>query len=327
MKTQTLTHLFAAVAACSLAACGGGDSGTSSTPAPAATTPAPAATTPAPSPSTPAPTPSSPAPAPAASAPATTSPAPTPTPAPAPAATPSAPAPAPASSASGDCNYEGNIFSVAGNTAQMDNNIYGSDGTTVLISGQNKYLVKSGGSFRGEAGLMELSTDNTSTYTSASANGTLGGLTVGPTNVKSYSKLSGANVLSYGLVTTSTVIGISFSATSYMTPAISLPAVPTLNTPYTNTYTVTTEASATTPGSTSTQTVTTTFLGVEQVSVPAGTFSACKTKTESKVGSSAATVSYSWAVASGRLKGHLLKSEDGSGKKTMEAKVLLLNGS
>jgi hypothetical protein len=311
MKTQTLTHLFAAVAACSLAACGGGDSGISPT---SATTPAPAATT----------TPSSPAPAPA---PATPTPAPTsPAPSPAPAATPSAPAPASSTSASGDCNYEGNIFSVAGNSAQMDNNIYASDGITVLISQQNKYQVKSDGSFRGETGLMELSTDNTSTYTSAAANGSLAGMTVGPTNVKSYSKLSGANVLTSGLVTTTTVLGFSFAATSYMTPPISWPAAPTLNTPYTSTYTVTTEATATTPGSTSTQTVTTTFLGVEQVSVAAGTFAACKTKTETVAGTSAATVSYSWSVASGRLKGHSLKSEDASGKKTMEAKVLLLNG-
>ena len=161
---------------------------------------------------------------------------------------------------------------MAGNTAQMDNNIYAADGTTVLLSQQNKYTVKSGGNFRGTSGLIELSTDNTSTYTSAAANGALAGTTVGPTNVKSYYQIGASEVTNYGLVSTVTVFGASFATTSYLTPAAGWPTNPTLNTPYTKTYTVTTEATAGIPGTSVSQTETRTYQGVEQVTVPAGTF-------------------------------------------------------
>ena len=208
----------------------------------------------------------------------------------------------------------------------MDNISYGSDGTTALISQQNKYTVKGGGNFRGEGGLTELSGDITSSYTSATANGPLAGTTVGPVNVKTYYKISGADSLNYGLVSTSSSFGFSFSVTSFYTPAWGFPTQPTLNVPYTRSYTVTTEATATVPGSSLAQSTTVTYLGVEQVSVLAGTFAACKTRLET-TSSGQTTVTYNWIVAAGRLKGHTLKTEDASGKKILEAKVLLLNGS
>lgn len=208
----------------------------------------------------------------------------------------------------------------------MDSNVYAADGTTILLSQQNKYRVNSGGSFRGTTGLSELVTDNTTTYTSAAANGALAGTTVGPVNIKSYSNVVGTEALTYGLVTTTTIVGFSFAITSYFTPPTAWPLTPTLNTPYRTTSTVTTEATATSPASSSAQTVTTTFLGVEQVSVAAGTFAGCKYKTDSTAGATT-TSSFSYIVATGRLKGHILKQENASGVRTLEAKVLLLNGS
>lgn len=215
---------------------------------------------------------------------------------------------------------------MAGNNAQFDANIYAADGSTVLLKSQNKITVKSGGNFRGTNELTELSQDTTTTYTSASANGSLAGTSVN-TNVKSYFKANGTDYLTYGLVTTATmpVLG-TYAVTTYVTPAWGWPIAPALNTPYTRTYTTTNEATAYTAASTSTQTVTQTYLGVEQVSVPAGTFSGCKYKSETTV-SGTTTVTYGYIVASGRLKGHILKTENAAGVKTLEATVLLLNGS
>ena len=68
-----------------------------------------------------------------------------------------------------------------------------------------------------------------------------------------------------------------------------------------------------------------TYLGVESVSVPAGTYSACKVKTQTTTNGSTDT-SYKWDVASGRLKGLTIKRADANGKKTEEATVLLVNG-
>lgn len=320
-RSMYLSALIACVAATSqLTACGGDDS-----PAPASSTPA--ASTPAPTPTTPAPTPAptTPAPAPAPTTPATpaapTPAAPVPTPAaPAPAPTP---APAPAPTAGGDCNITGNIFTIAGITAQLDSNIYDPTGQTILQKQQAKYTIRSGASFRSESGLTEVNQDTATSFTTAPANGVTAGTTV-LANVKSYSKVVGNDSSFSGVLITSSTAGFSTVATIYLTPALLLPTNPALNTPYARTYTSTVETFGFSQPST--QTLTTTYLGVETVSVPAGTFAACKTKTDTVVTGVAPVTSFSWTVASGRLKGHILKTANANNVTQTEATVLLVNG-
>ena len=57
-----------------------------------------------------------------------------------------------------------------------------------------------------------------------------------------------------------------------------------------------------------------------------GTFAACKVKTDITLNNTT-TTPYSWTVGSGRLKRHLLKSTTGAGARSLEATVLLVNGS
>ena len=210
----------------------------------------------------------------------------------------------------------------------MDNNIYGADGTTVLIGQQNKFLITTGTTFKGTGGLTELKQTNTSTYSSNASNGALAGVTVGPTVVNSYFNFGAVDSTIYGLITTPPVIaGLSTTATSTYAPPAVWPSNPTLNTPYTKTLTVTTEVSVLgqNTSTTTTQTETRTY-SIEQITTMAGSFAACKIKYDITA-NGASTSSFSWTVGSGRLKGHVLKSTNGAGVRNMEATVLLVNGS
>lgn len=209
----------------------------------------------------------------------------------------------------------------------MDNNIYGADGTTVLIGQQNKFLITTGTTFKGTGGLTEIKQTNTSSYTSAAANGTLSGTTVGPTVVNSYFNFGGVDSTIYGLTSTTPVGSITATSTITYAPAAVWPSNPSLNTPYTKTFTVTTDTSVLGQGSSAsiTQTETRTY-STEQITTMVGTFAACKVKTDVTVNGTT-TSSFSWTVGSGRLKGHVLKSTNGAGVRTLEATVLLVNGS
>ena len=225
-------------------------------------------------------------------------------------------------SGSSDCALSGSVFSVVGNTAQVDSVTYASDESTVLTSMQNKYTVQGGANFRGEGNLLEINSKITITYSSAAANGSLAGQTLGPFDVQAYVKTTATDLVGYGYVTTSTATG---AVTTYFTPATSTPLAPALNTAYAQNYTIITEATATQPQSTVSEKEEVTYLGVESVSVPAGTYSACKVKTQTTTNGRTDT-SYKWDVASGRLKGLTIKRADANGKKTEEATVLLVNG-
>ena len=210
----------------------------------------------------------------------------------------------------------------------MDNNIYGADGNTVLISQQNKFLITTGTAFKGTGGLTELRQTNTSSYTAAVANGALSGTTVGPTVVSSYFNFGAVDSTIYGLITTPPAIaGFTTTATSTFAPPSAWPTNPTLNTPYTKTFTVTTDTSVfgQTASASSTQTETRTY-STEQITTLVGSFAACKVKYD-VTANGTTTTSFSWTVGSGRLKGHLLKSSTGAGVRTLEATVLLVNGS
>jgi hypothetical protein len=288
-----------------------------SVPSPAA--PTPAAPTPAvPNPATPAPGAPSPAPAPGGATPG----APTPVPAPSPLA-PAPGTPAPPTSG-GDCNIEGSVLLVPGNTVQTDTNSYSADGKTLLSKLQNKTQITGGASFRQESGLIEQSTDTTVTYTNATANGAQAGTTVGPSNFRAYSRVVGSDSLTYGLTTSSNTGGVAFSTLTYYTPALSGTLLPALNTVYARNYNSTTTVNNGTPQTASASTRTT-FLGVEQISVPAGTFVGCKIKNDVVINGFTATF-FSWTVAAGRLKGVELAVANADGTRTSELNVGLLNG-
>jgi hypothetical protein len=219
------------------------------------------------------------------------------------------------------------VLVVAGNTAQVDSSVFAADGTTILQAQQAKYQVRSGASFRSETGLLELSIDTTSTFTNATANGPSAGTTVGPINVKSFSRITATETLNYGVTAVISAGPTTFNTLTFLTPALNLPTSPVLGTPYSRTYSSTVEITGLPSQPPASQTVITTYLGIEQVSVPAGTFSACKQKADTTTAAGVTTTSFSYTVASGRLKGLLLRTEDATGRRTLEAKTLLVNGS
>ena len=216
---------------------------------------------------------------------------------------------------------EGNVFTMPGQSALVQSVSYGADGSTVLFSQKNSFLVKEGGTFRGETGLLEVTSLSTVNFSNAPDNGSLAGKTIGPIDVKSYVKTANSNNLGYGYVTTST----SGAVTSYFTPATTRPSSPALNTPYRQTYSRTTEATSTADESRTTITEVVTYLGIEQISLAAGTFSACKTRTET-TSEGASVTRFQWNVAEGRLKGLGLLQTDTNGKKALEATVVQVNG-
>jgi len=205
----------------------------------------------------------------------------------------------------------------------MDTNNYDVDGVTIASTGQNTIVVTAGTSFNGASGLIELRQTNTTTVLT----GTAAGTTVGPSVVKSYFNFGAVDSSIYGIVTTATVLGFSTTNTVTYTPASVWPTNPALNTPYTTTYTLKTETSvlgqATSTSTTQTETRT---YSTETISTFVGTNQACKMRSDVSANGST-TTSFSWTVGTGRLKGHLLKTANGAGVRTMEATKLTVNGS
>jgi hypothetical protein len=329
LRQLSLAALFSAT----LAACGGGDD----TPAAAAgtPTPAPAAATPAPTPvaGTPAPAPATvtPAPAPAAGtpapAPATVTPAPAPaagTPAPAPAAATPAPAPAPAPVAAtpapvqsassittvGDCTNN-TLWFQTGQKYRIDVRS-GATGTEVLTS--NKYTVNGVKSFKGNSATELL------VETAAATNGVAN--VAASVNTLYYAALTGTGYTSYGsfIKVNATVAGfaISTDTTLTFTPPMTMP----YNMGVGSTHTVDTDWLTETSvlGSTTAQTIRYNikynFVGVETVTVPAGTFETCRvetTTTGTVNGTSSTSTATQWWVGTGPLKGLFVQSRDKDG--------------
>jgi hypothetical protein len=212
---------------------------------------------------------------------------------------------------------------VNGNTAQMDTNNYDVDGVTVASKGQNTFLITTGTSFNGASGLTEIrQTNNTTQVTGPGA-----GTTVGPSVTKSYFNYGAVDTLTYGSVSTVSLLGFSVVTTSVYTPAAVWPTNPILNSPYTRTVTLKTDISGLGPTTSTTTTQTETFtFSAETVSTFVGTFQACKVRQDVTANGST-TTSYSWTVGTGRLKGHLLKSTNATGVRTTESTVLTVNGS
>ncbi|GKT24590.1 hypothetical protein [Acidovorax sp. SUPP3334] len=237
---------------------------------------------------------------------------------------PVTPAPAPSTVAS-DCGEDGNVLTVAGNTAQIDGNVYHSDGTTVISTQQRKFATSNGASFRDKTGLFLVNQVNTTTYSNAAVNGSFGG-SVMTTTANNYSSVVGDARQTYGLTVSNLFQGTTTTASSYFTPYAytGAPLNPALGTAYTASYSTTTESGGTTQPALAQSSITT--YSAESVSVLAGTFPACKIKVEVTGGATIANVSYAWLVASGRYKGLVVRTANASGVKTSEATRLLVNG-
>jgi hypothetical protein len=249
MNPRLLSVLFTGVVALGVTACGGGDATTDA----AAPAPSPAA------PAAPAPSPAAPAPAPAAPAPS-----------------PSAPAPAP--SAGGSAAECFNIaWSTPGTTAVLEHAITGSaTGTT-----RSNLTVTGGKTFNGQTGLTEYDQDQTTTYT---APATLASAGTVPTRSRFYQTENGSVETEFGGTVSAsvTVSGVTVNTNTTVTYA---PARVdrrfTLATGASDTVTTSlTSSSVTNFGSvaptTTAQTITVNYAGQETVTVPAGTFTACK---------------------------------------------------
>jgi hypothetical protein len=157
------------------------------------------------------------------------------------------------------------------------------------------------------------------TYTA----GPLAGTT---TDTKRYSNIDGNTVTEYGTLTTSIVDAGGLSAgpqtvhrTVWTEPPVQWPLDRALDTEYVQGVTTWWWSSLIVSphalrdfGSVS-EIFRFTYLGIETVTVPAGTFQACKTRLDSEPWGSSTTSTVTWNVASGKYKTYFLKSEDNTG--------------
>lgn len=246
-RLTVLTALFAAT----LAACGGGSDDTPDT------TPAPS---PAPAPE-PAPSPT-PAPSPA--------PAPTPAPAPEPAPSPSpAPAPAPSAGAASDCFNL--AYTTVGTTWKLDYQVSGA----VTGTSSSESVVRPRTTFAGTPNLIEIAQTITTTYTAPAQ---LAGTTTATNSI--FEDVDGTDFLFYGSRQTVAAAGSTFTTTNVISPAVrdrqySL-GVGESFTVTQNTVTSVTGLPVAVPDTTTSITYTVTYRGQESITVPAGTFTACK---------------------------------------------------
>jgi hypothetical protein len=153
------------------------------------------------------------------------------------------------------------------------------------------------------------------------AAGPLAGTT---TNTKRYSNIDGNTVTEYGTLTTSIEPGVlgppqTVHRTVWTEPPVQWPLDRTLNTEYVQGGTMWWSSdrfiSPHAPmdfGSLG-QIFRFTYLGIETVTVPAGTFQACKTRLDTYTDQYTPQSTVSWNVASGKYKTYFLKSEDNTG--------------
>ncbi|WP_211242940.1 hypothetical protein [Sinimarinibacterium sp. CAU 1509] len=269
MRTLVYLSSLALLASAGLSGCGNNNAG-SDGPAP---TPTPSASpTPTPSPT------------------ATPTPTPTPTPTAAPTPTPT-PTPTPASGGALAC-LNASLHTVGTQVEQVIRTTDGSTGEQLTTSFDSTLTRRT--SFKGYSNALESVSDVTATSTDPSHNST--------SATKSYGDLDGNTYKTYGVITESTVSGTAFTMTVWNEPPRETRYALDPGQSYSQTYTIKSETPLSPfPIPDQSVTTTTTYVGRETVTVPAGTFATCRfSETDATVSGSTTTTNWI-AVDSGLL--------------------------
>jgi len=157
-----------------------------------------------------------------------------------------------------------------------------------------------------------------------------GSATGSTSSTKSYQQVLPTSAVTYGAAQTlfSPTQGTLVQTSTY-SPAIQSPLSLAINTPFSQTYGI--SVTSPTAGSASvSQTQSITFLGMESITVPAGSFMTCKIRSDSQSITANVAVTMSgtiWRVASGPYRGMTVKSLDNRTGVQAVATKLTLNGS
>jgi hypothetical protein len=157
--------------------------------------------------------------------------------------------------------------------------------------------------------------------------GTYAGTT---TSLKSYQQVAASSINTLGTAATVSLPGRAALVVSMVySPAVQAPLNLALNAPVSQSVSAVTTNSLT--GAMTAATATTlTYQGMEVVTVPAGTFTACKVRSDTVTSSGGSSVSASmtsWRIASGPYQGLVAKTVDNKTSVQSVATKLTLNGS
>lgn len=231
---------------------------------------------------------------------------------------PSAPVPGVATG-SGSCAANPALYTV-GNNYEVELAGTASSGAA---SGNVRYGIKStvtqNTTFKGQAAVE---TRLETTYVETLAGLPAAGITA---TVFTYGAVQGSEVLNFGAKIKTAAEGFVVNNTISFSPATLNPLSWTAGQRFTDTVTVTTEFTGlpvVVPATTAQQTLNVRFVGRESVTVPAGTFDACRFETTEN----GETVT-SWSVATGRYAGLFLKGQNSNGRDVIQATRLRFNGS
>jgi hypothetical protein len=145
---------------------------------------------------------------------------------------------------------------------------------------------------------------------------------------RSFQATDATSTTLYGGDLSLTAGGVAQTQTLSYLPPLRVPANLAVDQTFTQRYTVRTETLiAGVPGSAEqTGTYAMRFLGKERVSVPAGTFMACKIQLPVNAANPDAGSTIQWLVAEGRYQGLPVRADDGAGQVTVATR-LMVNGS
>ena len=233
---------------------------------------------------------------------------------------PTTPPPAPGgATGSGSCVANPALYTV-GNNYEVELAGTASSGAA---SGNVRYGIKStvtqNTTFKGQAAVE---TKAETTYIETLAGLPAAGITA---TVFTYGAAQGSEVLNFGVKIQTAAEGFVLNSTISFSPATRNPLSWTAGQRFTDTVTVTTEFTGlpvVVPATTAQQTFNVRFVGREAVTVPAGTFDACRFETTEN----GLTVT-NWSVATGRYAGLFLKSQNSNGRDVIQATSLKFNGS
>lgn len=182
------------------------------------------------------------------------------------------------------------------------------DGSAVQDA-KNLHLVTTGVNFRGVSA-YESKVDTTITS----------GVGTGTTNLsRSYFNQTASQSILYGIINQTSMMGFTVDSTIVFDPIVTYPLAQNPGDVHTQTYKMTTTMSGlpvAVPVPDVTQTTSRKFIGIERVSVIAGSFNACRFEDSVNVAGGGSTVTNNWFYAGGAPAGAFLKSSSVADGKT-----------